>query len=295
MSEEVRKETTPKEKMRAAIRGVYDLQELRIQSSNRIVRNFSYKVEESKGKIEIDKFLSGIRKSHKLISEGVTKSVTFRNFQGDGLISQYVEYALVDQYVNMYEFEKRQFNMIKSLLEGGSYPIWTRFLDDVAGIGPALAGVIISELDPHKARHASSFWAYTGLDVAQDGRGRSMKKEHLVDREYTDKDGEIKEKKSITFNPFLKAKMIGVLGTSFLRVKEGSYKNVYYDYKNRLENSPAHEEKSKGHRHNMAIRYMVKMFLADLWVAWRKIENLPVTEPYSVAKLGMKKHGEDAA
>jgi hypothetical protein len=47
-------------------------------------------------------------------------------------------------------------------------------------------------------------------------------------------------------------------------------------------------EKSKGQRHNMAMRYMVKMFLIDLYTKWRTLEGLPVSVPYSEAKLGIK-------
>lgn len=43
----------------------------------------------------------------------------------------------------------------------------------------------------------------------------------------------------------------------------------------------------------MARRYMIKEFLRDLWVNWRKLEGLEVTEPYEVAKLSMKPHGSD--
>ena len=38
----------------------------------------------------------------------------------------------------------------------------------------------------------------------------------------------------------------------------------------------------------MAIRYMIKRFLADLHVVWRTQEGLSVSVPYSEAKLGMK-------
>ena len=31
-------------------------------------------------------------------------------------------------------------------------------------------------------------------------------------------------------------------------------------------------------------------FLRDLWVTWRTVENLPVDEPYEVAKLGNAPH-----
>lgn len=95
----------------------------------------------------------------------------------------------------------------------------------------------------------------------------------------------------ITFNPFLKTKLY-VLATSFIKQK-GGYREIYDGYKHRLENSPHHVEKSKGHRHNMAMRYMVKMFLKDFWEQWRQLEGLPTPGPYSEAKLGLV-HGADA-
>jgi len=85
---------------------------------------------------------------------------------------------------------------------------------------------------------------------------------------------------------------IFTLSASFLRAGENKYSKIYYEYKNRLENNPMHHEKSKGHRHNMANRYMVKMFLMDLYSEWRKIEGLPVEKPYHEAKLGLV-HGEN--
>jgi hypothetical protein len=159
-------------------------------------------------------------------------------------------------------------------------------LKDVRGCGPLMAAVIISEIDPHKAKYVSSFWKYAGLDVAEDGNGRSRKKEHLVEVEYVNKDGELSKRQSITFNPFLKTKLVGVLGTSFIR-SGGKYAEIYYDYKNRLENHPVHKDKTKLHKHNMAIRYMIKMFLKDLYIAWRKLEGLPVLPDYAEGKLGI--------
>ena len=121
--------------------------------------------------------------------------------------------------------------------------------------------------------------------MAQNGAGRSRKKEHLEESEYTDKDGEVQKKMGITFNPFLKTKLVGVLGPSFLRAGDNPYRMIYDDYKHRIQNMPVHAEKTKGHIHNMAIRYMVKRFLADLYIAWRTVEGLPVADEYSVAKL----------
>ena len=41
----------------------------------------------------------------------------------------------------------------------------------------------------------------------------------------------------------------------------------------------------------MALRYMIKSLLGDLWTYWRTKENLPVTPPYAVSKLNMDPHG----
>jgi hypothetical protein len=88
--------------------------------------------------------------------------------------------------------------------------------------------------------------------------------------------------------------MIGVLASSFIR--SGSPYRQYYDnYKNRM-NNLSDEEKQKrlkksknptdkknpyaGHIDSMAKRYMLKMFLYDLYVAWRTIEGLPVRNLY---------------
>ena len=49
--------------------------------------------------------------------------------------------------------------------------------------------------------------------------------------------------------------------------------------------------KTKGHAHNRAVRKMVKTFLLDLYLNWRKAEGLPISEPYSVAII----HGQKAA
>ena len=125
-----------------------------------------------------------------------------------------------------------------------------------------------------------------GLDVAGDGKGRTRKQEHLVDREYKDKNGNDATRKSITYNPFAKTKLMGVLAGSFLRCAS-PYAQVYKDYKQRLEHHPAHKEKTVAHRHQMAMRYMAKRFLVDLHAKWRALEGLEVTQEYAVRKLGM--------
>ncbi len=280
--------------LKPIVRGAYDLQTLRIQMGGRIVANFRAKIGIAPGTktdeadTDAKRIMQWLKEEYVLITDGMA---TFpRSFEknGESLISTMSELVLVDQYFRFEREETKSFNQLKKVLK--KYPIYTHYLEGVTGIGHTLAGVIISEIDIHKAKYASSIWAYAGLDVAADGQGRSRKKEHLADIEYTAKDGTVKTKKGITFNPFLKTKLIGVLGSSFIKQSPEKciYRGVYDNYKNRLENHPDHVEKSKGHRHNMAVRYMIKMFIIDLYKTWRKLEGLEVYPPYHEAKLGLK-------
>jgi hypothetical protein len=45
---------------------------------------------------------------------------------------------------------------------------------------------------------------------------------------------------------------------------------------------------SEGHIHNMALRKMIKLFLACLWLTWREGLGLSITKPYAIEKLGHK-------
>lgn len=279
--------------LKTIVRGAYDIQKLRIQMGNRIVGNFKSKLGQTPSKTEetIDaegkKILKDLRGSFKKITDGIKGLPKQRGFAGDEVIDSYTELVLLAQYLDLERSEANHFKMLGDVLN--EYVIYVDFLEQVRGIGPALAGVIVSEIDITKATYPSSLWAYAGLDVASDGKGRSRRKEHLIDSEYINKAGEIATKKGITFNPFLKTKLVGVMGPSFLKSgKDGEYAKVYYEYRNRLENHAVYKEESKGHRHNMAIRKMVKMFLIDLYNVWRPLEGLSVAPTYEEAKLGHK-------
>jgi hypothetical protein len=290
-----------RQNLKTAVRGAYDIQKLRIQMGNRIVGNFKAKLGQQPGQPEDEldedgkQILASLRAAFKKITDGVKTFPKQSTFTGDEVISDYTELCLIAQYIDLERYEDQHFRRLGSILN--EYPIYTQWLEQVKGIGPAMAGVIISEIDISKARYPSSLWKYAGLDVAGDGGGRSRKAEHLVRREFVNKAGEVKQRDSITFNPFLKTKLVGVLASSFLRVKDSPYADVYRDYKHRLESHVKYQDGQldedgkavkglKGHRHNMAMRYMVKRFLVDLYKAWRTIEGLPVAPEYHEAKLG---------
>ena len=169
-------------------------------------------------------------------------------------------------------------------------PLWTEFLQHVKGVGPTIAAVIISEIDIHKAPTVSNLWSFAGLAPGKDKKTKGNK---------------------CPYNQFLRAKLCGVLGSAFLKAQSQPYSTYYYNEKTRLENSnvivrehPRRKDFQKGvdpkgrevmwkdayldHRHKAAIRKMVKMFLKDLYVAWRTIEGLPVRKPYEEEYLGRK-------
>jgi len=301
-----------KENLRALVRGTYDIQSLRIAVGNRLAMNFRAKVgqqpnqtQEEMTDAEAKSILDEITKEFEQVTDAMIKKSGTTPFKGMRLISSMTELTLIRQYRSLHEIEDTHFGSLEQELAG--IPIWDNWLKDVKGIGPTMAAVILSEFDIHKARYPSSLWAYAGLDVADDGMGRSKRKEHLVDREYTAADGTQKTKKAITYNPFLRTKLLGVLGVSFLRSGNERYRKYYDDYKLRMENHATWGKKndgkyteverraSKARRHRQAIRYMMKMFLCDLYNQWRPMENLMVMPTYAEAKLEIVHREERAA
>ena len=284
-----------KENLKALISGLYDLQKLRIQTGNRITINIKAKLgqepsmKESEMNKEAKDYLIKIRKHFKLITDGLLVIPTISKFKKDGVFDDYTEINLAGLYTRLHEDEQLQIKRLEGVLK--EFPIWNDFLLGVRGVGPMMAGVIISALDPYKAKYPSSFHKYIGIDVVN-GVGRTRKKEHLEETEYKDKDGKTQTKIGITFNPWAKTKIVGVLGSSFIKqpADKCKYRKIYDDYKFRLQNHKIHKEKTKLHIHNMANRYMIQQFLNDLHIAWREIEGLEVSKPYAEAKLGYK-HG----
>ena len=337
--------------IRTSVRSLYDLQKLRIQTGNRITAAFRVKLgldssqpeEENK---EAHALLQDLRSEFKRITDGV-KRLTKTIKIDSPLITHYGELMLLEGYERQLEAEAVHEKAIKAELE--KLPIYMEFLEDVRGVGPLMAGVIVSELDIHKCNSISALWKYCGLDVVvyeekvqvnkpeycltlrgkvvpgqfetlKDAEnyladlavsidigeyeiiedpdfkpefemvireeGRCRKKHHLVPKTYTNREGKITETVGISFNDFVKTKLVGVLGSSFIKLG-GDYRDVYDNYKHRISNMPRHANKTKGHIHNMAVRYMIKEFLADLWTVWRALEGLPVRPRYSEEKLGI--------
>ena len=89
------------------------------------------------------------------------------------------------------------------------------------------------------------------------------------------------------FNRKLKA-ICFVIADQFIKQQTPGYVDIYYAEKARqralypepIKNGAGKTIYTDAHIHNRAWRKMIKEFLRDLWLAWRKLEGLPITEPW---------------
>jgi hypothetical protein len=240
--------------------------------------------------------------------------------QGADAIAELDEYAkefMDHQSIGLKSLEKEALKEVKRLLKG--LPIYETWLKNQKGCGPTLSGVIATEVamllprtpedvealeeDPEWALESktdqemlfrkalpatrtrrifvrdnvlvedvcptiSALWSYSGLAV-DPATGKAKRRKRGV---------------QCNWNTFLQTKLVGVLGPCLL--KANSPWREHYDNKKHQRES-ANWGTSKLHRHNDAVRYMIKMFLAGLWNHWRDLEGLPKPAPYAEAKLGV--------
>ncbi len=264
------------EQLKAIVRYADRIQRDRIIAGNRLACIFRQRVEEE----ELEVF----RKSFKRVADAASVMLP-----SDG--------HLASMQKEIYETLLKAENLYRKHVEEEiiKHPLWTRFFEPIKGISPYMAAIIITHVDIHKTKYASSLWKLCGLDViniydehgnlvASEGRGR--KQSHMVPKKYKDENGNETETLGITFCPFLKTKLLGVVAPSMMKQRD-KYKEIYDAYKNRLENHPSWKDKTKLHKHRAATRYMIKMLLVDLYKEWRAIEGLPVHPPYHETKLGI--------
>ena len=198
-------------------------------------------------------------------------------------------------------YEKFISKQIKKIIH--EHPLWKEYLKDIKGCGELMAGVIISEFDIYKADTVSKMCAYAGLSpgLTKGRKWNKNKTKMIITDELIRQD-----KKTIgflcPFNQWLRSKLIGVLATEFIMCGNPKYKLIYENERQRLEAAnwgveskhPSTANKKAGHQNNAAKRKMIKIFLQDLYVAWRTLEGLVVTKPYAEIYLN-RKHGNHGA
>lgn len=165
-----------------------------------------------------------------------------------------------------------------------AYPWFSK----VKGIGKENIGKVVGQINIERAITISALWKFAGFSVENGVAPRRTKGEKL------------------SYNSRLRS-MCWRLGSSLLRAR-GKFYDYYLaqkeTYVQRYENQgwkvvpaanlPKKDGKryesegviSEGHVHNQALRKMIKLFLACLWLTWREAAGLPVTNPYAIDKLG---------
>ena len=98
--------------LRTLVRGIYNIQKLRIQMGNRLVGNFKVKLGQAPSESEstLDKkgeaLLKQLRADYKKITDGIQALPTFKKFKSQGVIDTYTELCLVSSYDNLEGEEK---------------------------------------------------------------------------------------------------------------------------------------------------------------------------------------------
>jgi len=137
-------------------------------------------------------------------------------------------------------------------------------LVSLKGIGKILAAKLVSSIDIRQADTVSALWRYAGYGVVDGEHEKPVKGEKLH------------------YNAELK-KNLYLVGMSFMRC--GSpYREIYDSAKEYYE--AKHPDWTKGHRHNAALRKMIKIFLSHLWEHWRMLEGLPIRDAYVLENMG---------
>lgn len=213
----------------------------------------------------------------------------------------------LDDYKKSLEIaEKKLIKIIEPYLK--EIPVYNEFLIKIKGCAVRMSACVVASVqDIKRFQTVSKLWAYAGMHVINGKAARRKKGEKA------------------NWNSFLKTKL-HVLADCLIKLnfddekKPLRYRKFYDDYKNRMENRVSchltKEEHSKvpvvekdpnadkptvtwlkngctkGHTHNMAMRYVQKMFLQDLFMEWYRVEGLePPTRPYAEAILG-RIHGK---
>lgn len=205
-----------------------------------------------------------------------------------------------------------------------AHPAYPWF-SQVKGVGKENISKVVAPLriqpdseNPDKpyANHVSGFWSYAGYSVVHSCgacgsslNGNSVCPQCESGEAVVGRSQRLVRGEKTTYNTQLRM-MCWRLGGALLKAK-GRFYGVYLQekdlYTQRFLNRgfkivPAsqlpkdakgkkrEEQKyvSEGHIHNMAMRKMIKLFLACLFMVWREAEGLPTASPYVIEKLGHK-------
>lgn len=151
----------------------------------------------------------------------------------------------------------------------------------VKGIGPVTVAYMLVYIDIEKAEYAGNLWSYVGM--VKPSHERYQK---------TVAGGGNKTLRTVLYT----------MADSMIKTRS-PYRDVYDREKSKLEKSEKlvisrntqgkqiecmWKDAKPSHRHGAGIRKIIKHFLADWWFVYRKLEGLPIAQPYVIEHLGHK-------
>ena len=167
---------------------------------------------------------------------------------------------------------------------------WKKYFKDIKGIGPKMAAIIISEIDPYKAETVSKMWQYAGLNPGMIfGKKKNASGEVVATTDLIR--GDKKTKGYICpYNAYLKTGLCGKIITQLMMAKNERYYGIYLNAKNFYSTNPKWKDENKSHIDMAAKRKVAKIFLQDYYAFVRPLYGLEARPPYAEEKMGIKHH-----
>lgn len=288
VAEEIKAGTQAFSTERLLVESFYDLQKLRCETFNRIVCHLKVRYTKEQLAELIKQYEGEDTEVEPELKEAVVKEgeeeekeklppqyAVYAKMLASGKVQNPILQPLVDYYNQLNTTEKKTGVRLDELT--AEVQIRKEYLSGIRGIGPILSAGIIGWIHPiSRFETISKLWRYSGLAVI-DGKAERKKR------------GE-----KLHYNPKLKSFMWKV-SKSFVyqSAEKSSYRKLYdevkADYKRKFPETIVVDGKKRynpGHLHNMALRKVAKVFLANLWLKWRVMEGLSVSEPYVFGVLG---------
>jgi len=213
------------------------------------------------------------------LGNGVNNQIMAYSRGTDTLRPDTLEWLNEQKKIYAKEMSKRDRLVTKTIIELSKVDPFTKAALGVRSIGPVTIAFCLTYIDLTKARHASSLWAYVGLDKPSHER-------------YTKgvAGGGNKTLRTALYT-MAESQMKG----------NGAYREVYDQVKTRLSISEkiVKSRNTEGkliecmwkntkpcHRHGAALRAVCKHFLADYWFVGRTLAGLETSALYPEAILG---------
>lgn len=196
-----------------------------------------------------------------------------------------------------------------------NHALYMQYLSKIAGIGPLIAGGLISYIDDiERFDTVSSLWQYCGygmnrfcskckkptsIEISYH-TGKKAKKLHPLEKcpICQNDTTPILQKRTIGYqsNWNDRLKVLAWKATSSF-IKQSPSKSKYRKLYSKIKKEERKNHPTKivkngkttfndGHINNRAIRKVSKIFLAHLWQTWRRQQGLEATEPYAKQLLG---------